>query len=107
MAIWDWRAIQETIDPWYTKEAGPVPTLQHILKLAPQLTARIGKGVISTTHRVSAYRSKFVEKYEQQPSPDGMSFAERMRKKTRDEWAAKHRRQTGQTGQTGGVERRA
>lgn len=90
IAIWDWSAIQETIDPWYTKEAGPVPTLQHILKLAPQLAARIEKGVISTSHRVSEYHSKFIEP-ETSASKDGVSFAERMRNRTHAERVGKRR----------------
>ena len=80
IAIWDWAAIQETIDPWYTGKAGPVPQPEHILKIAPQLAARIGKGVISTSHRVSAYKTKFVDEQTGSTVDDsGLGFAARMR----------------------------
>ncbi len=68
VAVWDWAAIRETVETWYTKDKR-TPTPQAILKLSDQLAALITRGATSRTHRVSAYWTKFVRP--NQPAPAG------------------------------------
>lgn len=60
VALYDWTAIQATIETWYTKGKA-VPEPQHILKLAGQLAAKLESGVTSNLHRVSDYYQRFVK----------------------------------------------
>jgi len=60
VAIWDWRAIQASIEPWYTGQR-PVPTLEAIYKLATQLAGAVNKGIIALPHfRCSDYVRRWI-----------------------------------------------
>lgn len=94
LAIWDWEAIRETIETWYTanKEA-PNPT--HILKILDQLGVNLEHGVISPAHRRSVYVARWIDGTwidPRAPRPKGPSLAEQARarrEKIRDEERAK------------------
>ena len=60
VAIWDWRAIQASVEPWYTGQR-PVPTLEAIYKLATQLAGAVNQGVIALPHfRCSDYVRRWI-----------------------------------------------
>lgn len=61
VAVWDWSAIRETIDVWYTKDK-EIPEVTAISKLAAQLATKLKSGVTSARRRVSEYRSRYVLK---------------------------------------------
>lgn len=88
IAVWDWTAIQETIQPWYTKER-QIPDLKSIAFIFDQLAACVGTGVTSTRHRCSYYHSRFISKSAGKSCRDenGHSLAEQMRRK---KWAERH-----------------
>lgn len=71
VALYDWAAIQSTIETWYT-QGKAVPEPQHILKLAPQLAAHLGTGVTGNLHRVSNYRERFAKSAAQSAAPSYM-----------------------------------
>ena len=60
VAVWDWEAIQQSVEVWYTKSR-PIPEVQCILKISAQLAAFVETGVVSTARRVSRYRAKYVD----------------------------------------------
>jgi hypothetical protein len=79
LAVWDWLAIQDTIQPWYTKER-KIPDFKAITYIFDQLVPMTGKGVSSHKHRVSEYERRFISKVKPvEPSADGMTMAERIR----------------------------
>lgn len=81
IAVWDWLAIQETIESWYTK-GKPAPDPTHILKILPHLANRIGRGVISPGRRVSDYKRRWIDgtwRDPRAPKKGGMSRAEKAR----------------------------
>jgi hypothetical protein len=85
VAIWDWKPIQETIQVWKTKDV-PFPEPGDILFIATQLAGSIGKGVYSSTHRVSEYHKRFIAKTDELTAAskvNGKSLAQQMREKYR------------------------
>lgn len=57
VAVWDWPAIRESVETWYTRGV-EVPELRHLIFLAEQL-ARHPHGVTGSVHRVSAYAQRY------------------------------------------------
>jgi hypothetical protein len=83
LAVWDWPAIQEKIQPWYT--AGRSPDFKSITYLINHLAPHICTGVVSSKRRVSEYRSRYIkgvtEESRSSKDASGMSLAERARRK--------------------------
>lgn len=67
VAIWDWPAIQETVETWYTK-GKPTPDPTHILKILQHLSARTERGVTSPAHRRSDYVARWIKNSWRDPS---------------------------------------
>jgi len=90
VAVWDWDAIQETVQPWYTKDR-ELPDYKTLSFIFDQLAVLVGKGKTSTKHRTSDYRRRYIAKTLNNSSRDasGMSLAQRAR---REVWAAQDRR---------------
>jgi len=88
VAVWDWRAIQEEIHPWYTKDRA-VPLINDIAYLHPQLAAKLKNGVVSKSLRVSRYRQRFGDKTPQaEERADGLTLAQAHHKMLREKHAA-------------------
>lgn len=61
VAVWDWSAIQETMDTWFTKDA-TIPEPRHLPRLAAALSTKLKTGVTSGRRRESEYRRRYVLK---------------------------------------------
>lgn len=90
VAIWDWKAVQESIEVWKTKDLA-VPDIGMILYLQTQLAAKLKSGVVGATIRVSRYKTKFIDKpaVAAPEHNDGLTGAQRHQKKLAARRAAK------------------
>lgn len=89
VAVWDWAAIREKLEVWYTKDK-EVPLIPHILKLHAQLSAKTRSGFTSASRRTSRYRAKFIDKREtKERAPGELSPAARHRAKQEEKRKAR------------------
>lgn len=83
VAIWDWLAIQESVETWKTKDT-PIPDMGDILFLGTKLASFVVSGVTSPARRVSTYHQRYVsppsDKTEASKK-DGLSLAAQLRQK--------------------------
>ena len=81
LAIWDWEAIRESVEVWYTANKDtPNPT--HILKILDQLGVNLKHGIISPAHRRSTYVARWIDgtwRDPRAPRQNGPSLAEQYR----------------------------